>query len=489
MENQKKESIVKGVILYSIPTWVNLLLGFLSIVVLTRVLTPDVYGLLNLFLSLSSVLIYIFTVGTDGAYIRFFNEPPQHNTNSQLLYKNIILSVLFCVFFIIVALIIGFDHLSFLFWGLKSELTVLFLFIYTFSLVIMRYLNIYYRMSFQVKKYNIQNILMNSSSRFFILIAALFSNDFIVVSSLLTFGTVLLTIVYLIIQKQDFTPIDECGVKNYTFSLVGFKPYLVFALLSAPAYIVTYLNTYLGQQIVRTSLDAYSLGLFTSTGAFTAILASIKGGFSTYWSAYTYKNYNTDRERIGKMHDMVVLISILSISALVMLRDCIYLFIGSNYHASKSFFSLLLFLPILSFIQETTDKGIAIAKKNQITLFIHIVAVVVNVLFCFLLINRYGIIGAAYSSAISALTLFLLSSYWGQKFYRTILSPLKSGLGIVLLIVVLLIPSIYGNIIVICICVSIIDIVACFVYKSEIKYIFYRSCDMIKKFIRNIRNQ
>lgn len=481
MSHLEKESIVKGVILYSIPTWVNLVLGFLSIVILTRVLTPDVYGLLNLFLSMSSVLLYILTIGTDGAYIRFFNEPPLHNTYSQLLYKNIIISVISSALFVVVAFIIGFDKLSFSLFGINNGWLVVFIFIYTSSQVILRFLNIFYRMSFQVRKYNIQNILMNSSSRFFILVAALFCNDFIVVSTFLTAGTLLIVIIYLFIQKRDFLPVDEHGVKNYSLSLEGYKPYLIFALFSAPAYIVTYLNTYLGQQIVRNSLDAYSLGLFTSTGAFSAILATFKGGFSTYWSAYTYKNYNTDSERIGKMHDMVVLFSILSISALVVLRDLIYLFIGSNFHDSKSFFSLLLFLPILSFIQETTDKGIAIAKKNHITLIVHIIAVVVNVFFCFLLINKFGIKGAAYANAISATTMFLLSTIMGQKYYKTILDPTKSTLGILLLLVILIIPAIFSNIVTIFICVFGIIIFAGFLYRAEIKYLLSRCYDIQKR--------
>lgn len=72
----KQESILKGVLLYSISTWVNLVLGFLTVTITTRVLLPDVYGQVSIFNSITSVLMYILLLGMDGAYVRYYNELP-----------------------------------------------------------------------------------------------------------------------------------------------------------------------------------------------------------------------------------------------------------------------------------------------------------------------------------------------------------------------------------------------------------------------------
>ena len=75
----KQESILKGVLLYSISTWVNLVLGFLTVTITTRVLLPDVYGQVSIFNSITSVLMYILLLGMDGAY------------------KNLLYTTLFCL--------------------------------------------------------------------------------------------------------------------------------------------------------------------------------------------------------------------------------------------------------------------------------------------------------------------------------------------------------------------------------------------------------
>ncbi len=170
--SEKKESIIKGVFAYSISTWVNVILGFLSIIVLTRVLSPNVYGEIMLFLSASQVLLYILTLGFDVAYIRFFNEPPSSDSPSQLLYKNLVITSIFAFLCAIGSLLLP-SNVSEMILGFGGKMIIGLLFLYSFVQLILRFLNITYRMSFETTKYNVQNILMNSVTRFFILIAAI----------------------------------------------------------------------------------------------------------------------------------------------------------------------------------------------------------------------------------------------------------------------------------------------------------------------------
>ena len=90
----EKESLIKGVFKYSISTWANLVLGLLSVIITTRVLAPGDYGMITLFFSATASLMFIISFGMDGAYIRYYNEPPAGNTINQLLYKNIFYTTL-----------------------------------------------------------------------------------------------------------------------------------------------------------------------------------------------------------------------------------------------------------------------------------------------------------------------------------------------------------------------------------------------------------
>lgn len=463
----KQESILKGVLLYSISTWVNLVLGFLTVIITTRVLLPDVYGQVSIFNSITSVLMYILLLGMDGAYIRYYNEPPINNTKSQLLYKNLFGTTLFCLLVGLMTVCFLGEEISKFFFNICSKILVGYIFIYTLCQMVLRYLNISFRMSFRTTEYNIQNILINNIFRFLLIIAALFTNDVEYIIAILSLGMFFVLMVYLYVQRKEFIPVNINGKLDYRVSLHGYNSYFRFALFSAPAYIIFYFNSYMSQQIVMTSLGAYALGIFSSTNMFSQLLGAMQGGFSTFWSAYVYKNYEEEKEKIGQMHNYILLFAIVAVSALVLFRDPIYLFIGSGFRTSKHFYSLILMMPVLNIVSETTSKGICIANKNEYTLLSFIICVAANIGLCLFLIPKHGLIGVAWSNAISAIVLYIFNTYFGQKYYKTILNLKKSLLGVLAIIILLSVPSITLNMLLIALITIGVDICALFIFHNE----------------------
>lgn len=481
-----QESIAKGVIKYSISTWVNLVVGFLSVIVTTRLLTPESYGIIAIFLSASTVLMYIVTMGLDGALLRFYNEPPAGDTKEQLMYKVMVVSSIVCLLAGVITIAFFGNQISGYVFDSVSKALVGLLFLHTFVNVIMRYLNISFRMSFKARAYTIQNILMNCLARVLVIVAAFITNDVYFIISVFVIGLALVLLLYLVMQRQEYVPVDKNGTVNWSLSLSGYREYFKFALFSAPTYIVTYLNIYLGQQIIQTTLGAHKLGIYSAAGMFVTILGALQGGFATYWSAYVYKNYNEDSSRIRMMHDYAMVFIIFVVSVIVMGRDVIYLFIGKDFHASKSFFSLLLLTPSLSFMMQTTAKGIEIAKKNQISLVAHIIAVLVNIGLCILLIKHWGLVGAAFANVLSGMTLYVLTTIYSQRYYKTIDNSIKSIGGILLLSLVVICPFVFENIFLIIISVFVVDVAAFLLFRKEFNSIV---CDIIPGLIKSIINR
>lgn len=479
---QNKGNLIKGVFEYSISTWANFLIGILSVVITTRLLKPDVYGLITIFFSVSNVMMYVLTLGMDVAYIRFYNEPPGHDTNTQLLYKNIVISTIVC-FFVGLFLTIGYgDKLAVVIFGVGGRVLIGLLFLYTFCNIVLRYLNISFRMSFRVFQYNFQNILTNCLSKILVIFAALFTDGFVWIATIFTIGLYAVLCIYFVTQRKEYVPYEQNKRLNLSLNLKGYSEYVRFALFSAPTYIVVYFNTYINQQLIRNIMSSYALGVFSSTVMFGSILSAVKGGFSTFWSAYVYQYYKEDSTRIGKVHDYIVIFAILAASALVIGRDIIYLFIGKDYHSSKAFFSLLLVLPVLTFLMETTDKGLYIVKKTHIGLIDHFLSVATNIICCIILIPSFGLMGAAIANAISALLLYCLNTFWGQKYYKTINNVNKSLIGTVLVILVLIIPVVFFDIKKIIIFVLFIDLIAILIYRNE-------SVDLFQRFYKRIGNR
>ena len=415
--------------------------------------------------------MYIMTLGMDGAFIRFYNEPPSGNTINQLLYKNIIITTFVVVFSGCICCLFFGDTISYYIFEISNSRLIVMVFAYTFCQVILRFLNIKFRMGFKVTQYTIQNIIINCLSKTLMLIGAFFLNEYFFIIKTITIGTFLVLIIYLFIQWKEIIPVDINGNLNISLDLKNFGPYFRYAVFSAPTYIVSYLNTFLGQQIVKNHLSAYSLGIYSSTNTFSTILTSLKGGFSTFWSAYIYKNYENKKEKITEMHDYIVFLSLILASGMVVFRDLIYLVIGSEYHESKRFFSLLLIMPFLGFISETTSVGIALAKKSEINLLAYISSVVCNLYLCIAWIPYFGLPGAAFANAVSGIVLFLISSVWGQKFYKSIGNIFRSSFGIIILMMILVWPAVNTNIFHIICFTTIMDLLALVIYRMQFKKI------------------
>lgn len=477
----KSESILKGIVNYSISTWVNLIVGFLYIIISTRILNPSDYGYIVLFTSVSSLLMSLVSFGLDGAYIRFFNSPPEGNTGTQLIYKNMVLTGIICVISGLVCTFSLGSKISLFLFNTDDTWLLGLAFLNTLSMLLLRFLNISFRMGFKAKAYNMQNIIMNSFVRFFILGAALVYNNYIFIITVFTLGGILILLSYLYIQRDEIIPRNINNQVDFSLNFRNYNGYFRFALFSAPSYIIYFLNNFMSQQIVNMKMDSFAMGIFASTGLFSSILIAFQGGFSTYWSAYIYKNYKDEKEKISFIHDYVVIFSTIIVVGLVVLRDVIYKFIGLSYHDSKYFYSLLLVMPILNFVRETTEKGIAIANRNEISMIIDILAVCFNLGLSFFLIDIWGLKGAAFANAFSAIVLYSLSTIFGQKFYCTIKKYSKSCIGVTFILLILSIPSIIYNIWYLIIIVVFIYTMSVYVYKDEYK----QACYIIKDKMKN----
>lgn len=69
---------------------------------------------------------------------------------------------------------------------------------------------------------------------------------------------------------------------------------------------------------------------------------------------------------------------------------------------------------------------------------------------------------------LSAVLLYVLNTFYGQKYYSSIASYAKSVFGVVLMILILVSASIFSDIMSIIITVIIIDIIAVIVYIKQL---------------------
>lgn len=467
----KEKKFVKEIAKFSVSSIVNFILGFASVIILTRLFEPEQYGFINIFNNTVALILSISYLGLDSSFIRFYNESPDEDV--RLFADKLMIFSLVCNSVIICGImLIGADALSFRVFGVYDKWIWLFALASVASQIVLRYLNIIYRMTFRSRQYTIQTILILVFSKLFIIISAFIAKNYIQILAINVIGTVLLSFLYIFIQRRDIIP------KHANFSFRGYSSVFKYAIFAAPLSISVSANNFFGQQIIVGLLGKASVGIFSSASYFSAIMAALQGGFTVYWSAYMFSNHDKENDLIKKVHDCVLFICIIMLSIFIAFRDFLYIFIGDEYHDSKVFFSLVIIYPILSLVAETTCYGIPIKKKNYLTLVAYLISIIINLVLTYILTNRYGLIGAAFANAISGIVLFCLLTYWGQKLYKSILCVRRTIIGAILLVLIGVSNIVYNDVIRYCL-LFILVLVATFIYREVV-------CNTIKKVIKLI---
>jgi len=413
-QTEEVKNFIKNIIKYSASSWLNFFISFISVGVCTRLFAPDVMGEINYFVTTSNLLMGLITLGLDSMYIRYYHEPPCGMSNKQLgaksLYSNLfVFFLLFVITFIILP-----GKSSLLLIKRIDQKYLLLLLVNTVLLLLMRYLNIYFRMRNKVNSYIIQSALLQVCAKVLIILAFFLDSKAVTAISFSVAGSLVLTIIYLLIYAKDFFP------SKVSLSFKGMKDNLLYAFYSWPVPFVIYLNIWLSQRIIIEKLTVYDLGVYSAANVFVAIISVFQGGFGVYWSAFMFENYKKKQDLIIKVHDYLTFFIVAAMAILIISQDLILALLGEKYQACKSFFGLVMVSPLLMMMSETTSYGISLSKSAYWTVIAIVASTIFNIVGCVILIPIWGLQGAAISSLIAGLLQYTIRTVVGQRLYQSI---------------------------------------------------------------------
>ena len=423
-----KKEFAGNILKFSIPSIISALIALCVLPILTRLYPEAEYGYISNFYSFGNLLMGVFLLGLDSAYIRFFNEPMEDsNRNGMFLYATkvgiitsaIAISVMF-VFFREKASVYLFND--------TSGVGLVILYAYVVFLILYRMLNINNRFSGKVTAYNMQQVFFIIGNRLLFVIAAIFSTNYIPSIMVMLIFTVLVVVVSTAFQRREFT--NSCISKFRKLEM------LKFALPIMPTTIIVFLNN----SIAKLILGGYGLrddvGVLAIATSAANVFSIIPTAFNVYWGAFMYKNYTREKKLILEVHDFVIVLSIFLVIGIFLFQDVIYLLLGENYRGSQLYFMLIMLSPIFLFLSETTVYGIALSKKTKYFLITAILGCLFNIMFCRILIPDNGSLGAAVGVAISSSVTFISRTIIAQRFYRSITNYIRTAVSCILLTVI-----------------------------------------------------
>ena len=412
-----KQKFLKNMVGFSMVTWISFVLGFIASPIATRLFPTEEMGKLNLFNSYAALFSSLCYLGLDQAFVRYFRELPGKTTRKSLLT--------FCMGVPLAFSLLSSAVLAFFWQAVSSEIvgvpdmgTFVCLCLYSFSVVVYRFLTLCYRMEQNALLYTIQGVLHALLTKIAYLTVGFTLPTGKAALILLTVLMGVFTVVFVLLQRKRF---DVRGLRDVDGPVA--RELCRYALPLAPYSLLSWVNSQTSALVLKHLIGYSATGIYSSALGLATTINIIQTGFNTYWAPYVLENYkNDDRGRFYTVHRLMSCLLTFFGLGITLMQTPVFLLLGRDYRSSVVFFPFLFLSPICYCLGETTGMGITISKKTYWTTVIYLISAVLNISLCFVFIPAMGMAGAAVASAVSAILTLLLRTKVGETYYKVLTS-------------------------------------------------------------------
>lgn len=438
----KKNNLLEKFLKFSYGSWIGLILGLATTMIVTRVLGPENLGKASMFDLALQVGMILTIFGTDQSFVRFFYEE-KPNLRGALLYNTLRIPMITSILMILVVLFFYKPLTKFLIGNVDFTLAIWFASGILFQLIF-RYGQLVIRMQQKANLYSLLQIFQRVFNLIFILLFLKIVGDsfeLLIYSKVMTL--LLLTVVAVFFGKQfwSLSNLYKYGTKHSQQDIIRF----------GTPFVLTIFITWLFEAFDKIALRQWStfdeLGLYSAAMRLVILVMVLKTTFSAFWAPVAYEKFETnpeDKEFFSNINIIVAFsmffVSILSIA----FKDIIVLLLGSDYKISATIMPFLVLMPILYTISETTVIGINFYKKTQWHIVIASISCIANIAGNWLLVPQFGAIGASISTAFSYIIFFTLRTQISIKYYK-VKYPLSKIYFMILIIILYAIYAIFNT--------------------------------------------
>lgn len=417
----KPKSIMKHFISIGTGTVVNMLVGFITTPILTRLVGTAEYGQYSIFTMYASIALMVLCMGFDQALIRYFYHFDTKDYQRTILKECCLLPVI-CTLLagVTVNVLSWLGVIRFEFEPrIMTMLTIL-----VFFQVMNRIDLILLRVTYQTKLYSMLQVLTKLLFAG-IAIAGCFlieTQKLFVLTIASAVSYVAVTIVGIGSQRElwDFRKIKEkCAIDRKELYRYAFP------------FIVSMGITTIFQAIDKMSLNRYcsyeEVGIYSSAITLVHVFAIVQTTFSAIWAPMVVEHYEKkpeDRTFYQKGFRIMSFVMFLIGISLILCKELFVLLLGKDYRGAGAMIPFLCLSPIMLTISDTTVIGITFSKKSYLQIIVSVVACITNIAGNTLLVPVYGGIGAAISTGLSYIVFFVMRTVLSKRYF-----PMNWGMG------------------------------------------------------------
>lgn len=427
----KKPSILAGFLQFFYGNFVVLLLGFVSLPLMTRLLSTEEYGRTSLYLSVVSI-IYIFAIlGLDQSYIRYFYKD---DVDTRKLFKQCLMAPLILILvlsFVYFAFADFFNNILFERVGLDISLLVVG---YTITSVFERFLFLNIRMEQRGKLYSNLNIVSKVLYIVFVVVFVnIYGDDFRVGLYAMTLPLMIVTGGLLI----RFIVIGRNKVEAH--HNVTTKELLRYGIPFVPMLLMEWLLSSMDKWSIRIFNDFAETGIYSAAMQIMTVILTFKITYVAFWAPIAMEKYEKEQEDVVKpffadMFEKVQFLGMFAAFGLTVCRQIIVLILGPSYREAVKIIPFLCLMPILSILFEMTGQGIKFKGKSIYFNYASLAAIICNLIGNAVLVPRLKGIGAAIATAATYIVYFAIGTYLANKCYKVSYRYSRFVVGLILYI-------------------------------------------------------
>lgn len=407
--------------IYGIGIMLNKVLSFLLIPVYTFYFSPADLGLYNLIQSLWLFIILIYVYGMETSFIRFFIDSKEEKIKKEIYSTTLILiTATSLVFSIIIYFLagaisnfIGFDNLE------KGKYLIKILSVLLFFDTISRFPLLLLRAELNAKKY------------FYISVISLFINLLLNFLFIIVFKLNVESILYSYIISVIFTLLAGLFI---TKKFISFK----FSLKEAKALVVygnkfIYFGLFLllidisDRFFLKYFYDESAVGIYSANYRLGTVMSLAIAAFRFSWTPYFLNlSNNPENKKIisGTFTYFIFAGLFLFLFFAFFTEPLVKLFFGSFTLLDSKYYSGLVIIPIilLSYFFSGLFANLNVVpfytNKTSILFFISLEGLIINTVLNILLIPKYQMLGAAYSTLLTYIVMFIHIYIISQRLYK-----------------------------------------------------------------------
>lgn len=405
-------NILKKFLSFSLGSYVAMGIGFITTPIVTRIISPEEYGIFSIYNLIVNIILLLSLVGLDQGFIRYFYEVE----NRKVLLKKCILISLINYFIIIFLILLFRERISiYIFQKSNLKYTILLIF-HVFIMIFNTFIIRLIRMEQKGFLFSILQILTPLLNFLFIILFYRQKEyiEFILISGVV-FSNTLVTIfsLYLSRKSWSFFSKNSCTDKKIENKELIKYSYPIFL-----SVILSWGFQSVDKILLKQLSNMYEVGIYAASFKVVSIFNIITSGFNLFWTPLAFERYkknSEDKVFFEKVFENMSFIMILLVFILMLSKNIFIFILGERYREATNVMGFLLFIPFMETLSNITAMGIYLKKQSKYHIFVSLIITVFSVTMNILLIPKLGGIGAGIVVSISYILYFILRTEISKK--------------------------------------------------------------------------